>query len=92
MNKTLENKLRTLNLTWIRDNLDEEVANAIRLNHQPHDLLERLIEGELETRYARSVERRLRQAKLPAQPTLQTYDFHWPSSINSDQLLEFNLF
>ncbi len=86
MNKTLERGLKALNLTWWIDNLDEEVANAVRRNQPPHDLLERLDDGELAARCGRSIERRLHQAKLPAQPTLGAYDFHWPSSINTDHV------
>ncbi len=86
MNKTLEDTLTALKLSWIRENLDEEVAIAVRKNRSPHELIERLLEGELATRNARAVERRIRQAKLSRRPTLADFDFNWPEKINADQI------
>ena len=86
MNATLSRALTTLNLTWVREHLDEEVAEAVRKQRPPHELLERLLDGELATRRARAVERRLRQARLPGRPTLQSFDFQWPQRINADQV------
>ena len=86
MNKTLEDTLTALKLSWIRENIDEEVAIAVRKNRSPHELIERLLEGELATRNARAVERRIRQAKLSRRPTLIDFDFNWPQKINADQI------
>ena len=86
MNKTLEDTLTQLKLSWIRENIDEEVAIAVRKNRSPHELIERLLEGELATRNARAVERRIRQAKLSRRPTLVDFDFNWPQKINADQI------
>jgi DNA replication protein DnaC len=86
MNKTLEDTLTALKLSWIRENIDEEVAIAVRKNRSPHELIERLLEGELATRNARAVERRIRQAKLSRRPTLVDFDFNWPQKINADQI------
>ena len=86
MNKTLEDTLTQLKLSWIRENIDEEVAIAVRKNRSPHELIERLLEGELATRNARAVERRIRQAKLSRRPTLVDFDFNWPQKINVDQI------
>ena len=86
MNKNLENTLIALKLSWIRENIDEEVAIAVRKNRPHHELIERLLEGELAARNARAIERRLRQAKLRARPTLAEFDFNWPEKINADQV------
>ena len=83
MNNTLDTALRQLNLPWIRANLDEEVALAVRKSRPHHELLERLVEGELATRFSRSVERRLRQARLPRRPTLASFDFNWPNRMKN---------
>jgi hypothetical protein len=56
MNKTLEATLTALKLSWVRENIDEEVAIAVRKNRSPHELIERLLEGELATKNARAVE------------------------------------
>jgi len=86
MNKNLENTLIALKFSWIRENIDEEVAIAVRKNRPHHELIEHLLEGELAARNARAIERRLRQAKLPARPTLAEFDFYWPEKINADQI------
>ena len=46
MNQNLENALLALKLSWIHENIDEEVAIAIRKNRPLHELMERLLEGE----------------------------------------------
>jgi len=86
MNKNLENTLMALKLSWVRENIDEEVAVAVRKNRPHHELIERLLEGELAARNVRAIERRLRQAKLTARPTLAEFDFNWPEKINADQV------
>ena len=86
MNKNLENALIALKLLWIRENIDEEIAIAVRKNRPHHELIERLLEGEMATRNARAIQRRLRQAKLRARPTLAEFDFNWPEKINADQV------
>lgn len=86
MNRTLETALNTLKLSWIRKNIDEEIAIAVRKNRAPHELIERLLEGEIAARKLRAVERRLRQAKLPRRSTLAEFDFSWPKKINADQV------
>ncbi len=86
MNKTLENSLKALKLSWIQNNVDDEVAIAVRKNRSHHELIERLIDGELATRNARAAERRLRLAKLPQRTSLTNFDFNWPKQINADQV------
>lgn len=86
MNKTIQNALKTLQLTWIQDNLDQEIAEAARKQRTPYELIERLLEGEVAAHEARSIQRRFRYAKLPGNASLASYDFHWPASINADQV------
>lgn len=86
MTGTLDNHIKELGLTWIRDNLDAEVAEAIRHQRAHHELLERLFASELAGRQSRATERRLRQARLPARPTLGGFDFQWPKRIHAEQV------
>lgn len=86
MNNELQQQLKELNLNWIRDNIDDEVANGVRKKRPHHEIIQRLIQGELAARRARSIERRLRNAKIPGRPTLEKFDFQWPSHINADQV------
>ena len=46
MKPNLETDLTALKLAWIRENLDHEVAEAVRKNRPHHELIERLVEGE----------------------------------------------
>lgn len=86
MNRPLQTHLTALHLPWIRENIDTEVAEAARKNRSHHELVERLIEGEYESRRSRAVERSIREAKLPKRSTLASYDFHFPREINADHV------
>jgi DNA replication protein DnaC len=86
MNKTLEATIKSLKLSWVYENIDDEIAIAVRKNRPHHELIERLLEGELATRNARALERRLRQAKIYRRTTLNNFDFKWPDKINADQI------
>jgi DNA replication protein DnaC len=78
--------LQQLKLDWMLDNHEAELADAARLNRSHHDLLLRLLTGELEAGQARRVERRISRAGLPARRTLDTFDWEWPKLINRDQI------
>ena len=78
--------LRQLKLTWMLENHESELAEAARKSRSHHDLLLRLLTGELEAAQARSVERRISRARLPARRTLDTFDWHWPKVINREQV------
>jgi DNA replication protein DnaC len=78
--------LQQLKLDWMLDNHEAELADAARLNRSHHDLLLRLLTGELEAGQARSIERRISRASLPARRTLDTFDWEWPTVINRDQI------
>jgi DNA replication protein DnaC len=82
----LEPTLARLNLTWVRDNVNQEIAEAARKNRTHQEFLERLLAGETEQRHARAVERRFRDARLPARKTLHSFDWAWPRKINRDQV------
>lgn len=89
MNRTespLAQAFDELNLTWIRDNHPDELAEAARKSVPTHDLLLRLTRGELDARHARTVQRRIREAKLKGMRTLQDFDFAWPARINREQV------
>lgn len=75
-----------LKLSWMLGNHEAELAEAARKNRSHHDMLLRLLTGELEAAQARSIERRVSRAKLPARRTLDTFDWNWPKVINRDQI------
>jgi DNA replication protein DnaC len=79
--------MRQLKLSWMLENHESELAEAARRNRSHHDVLLRLLNGEMEAARARSIERRARLARLPANRSLDTFDWHWPSVINREQIL-----
>ena len=82
----LKENLSSLCLNWIHANLDAELADAARKQRSHQELLERLLAGECEQRLARAVERRLKDARLPARKSLEAFDWGWPKKINRDQI------
>lgn len=82
----LKETLAELQLTWILDNHEHELAEAARKNRTAQDLFQRLLEGELEARHARAVERRVKEARLKGIRCLEGFDFSWPAKINRDQV------
>jgi len=82
----LEQALAELQLTWMRENHETELAEAARKNRTAHDLLLRLTRGELDMRHARAVKRRIKEAKFKGVRTLDGFDFSWPAKINREQV------
>jgi DNA replication protein DnaC len=77
---------KELKMSWIRDNFEEELAEATRKKRTSQQLLERLLAGETEARSARAVERRFRAAHLPGMHKLEAFDWAWPTVINVDHI------
>jgi DNA replication protein DnaC len=82
----LKKTLAELRLTWVLENYEFELAEAARKNRTSHDLLQRLLQGEIETRHARAIQRRIKEAKIKGERTLDGFDFSWPAKINRDQV------
>lgn len=88
----IEHALQSLKLNWIHDNVETELADAARKQRGHQEFLERILAGELEHRGARAVERRLKEAHLPARKSLDTFDWTWAKKVNKDQIKHlFNL-
>jgi len=86
MSEIMTRKLKTLRLPWIQENYAAEAANAARKNWPHAAYLERLIDGEIESRLANAVRRRLQAARLPGVRTLEQFNMEWPKNINRDQV------
>jgi len=86
MQDPLKDLLKELKLTWMLDNVEHELTEAARLNRTQHELLGRLLTGELEARQARAIERRLSLAKLPEMGGMDQFDWAWPEEINREQI------
>jgi len=78
--------MQELKLSWMLENHEAELAEAARKSRSHHDMLLRLLAGELEASRARSVERRISLARLPGRHMLDTFDWQWPAFINREQI------
>ena len=82
----LHQQLAYLNLTFMREHV-EEFARRAAQDQWPHvDFLARLIEGETAQRQDRARQRRVKQARFPVLKTLEQFDFTWPTKINRSQV------
>jgi DNA replication protein DnaC len=77
---TLEEKLRQLTLTTMAQNLETMTAQAASRNLNFPAALEGLADLELEARHGRAIERRFKLSRLPAQPTVDKFQFTYHKS------------
>ena len=78
--------LRRLNLTFIAQHYETMGQEAAREQLDHVEYLRRLAEGEAAARYERSVQRRIKSARLPVPKTLEQFNWTWPSKINRAQV------
>ena len=78
--------LRRLGLTTIAAHYEEMAAQAARDQLGPVEYLQRLADAEAAARYERSVQRRIKQARLPLIKTLEQFSWSWPAKINRPQI------
>jgi DNA replication protein DnaC len=84
--KTLGDRLSYLKLGYMKDHHVALATEAARQRWTPQDYLERLVEGEVQERAQRAMERRLRAARFPTRKTLDQFDWTWPKKINEAQV------
>jgi len=81
----MKRMLYNLNLIWVLENIDAELANAAQKHLSCEEFLQRMLAGETDRRNARAVERKIKAARLHGQHyTLEQYDFSYPANINAD--------
>jgi len=78
--------LRRLNLTTIAQHYEDLGREAAREGLCHVEYLRRLAEAEAAARYERSVQRRIKAARLPVLKTLEQFDWSWPKKINRAQV------
>lgn len=88
MNKTEETRiyLRSLNLAWCRDNLDNSLQTASSTEISYLEFLNRLLKGEVNYREKRAEERRMKMAGFPFIKTIDEFDFAFQRSITRKQV------
>ncbi|MDF1556212.1 MAG: IS21-like element helper ATPase IstB [Deferrisomatales bacterium] len=81
MSDDLEQLLKTLHLKRVREILDRELERATRDQPSYSELLARLLREECLYRKTRSIEYRIREAKLPERWSIDTFPFdHQPGA------------
>ena len=83
MHKTeLAEQLHALGLLRTAEDLDDFLARATKQRWSPQVLLEELARQEIAERERRSLERRLRAAKLGRYKPIDEFDWNWPKKID----------
>ena len=83
MKKTeLAEQLHALGLLRTAEDLDDFLARATKQRWSPQVLLEELARQEIAERERRSLERRLRAAKLGRFKPIDEFDWNWPKKID----------
>jgi DNA replication protein DnaC len=79
---TLASNLTRLGLHRLAADLDDLIARATRGRWSPVQLLEGVVTAELEDRARRSVERRLKRARLGRFKSIADWEWDWPKALN----------
>ena len=87
LHELLLRDLAELKLSQIAENYREVLDEAARQNTSLLEVLATLIAAEVAARRQRTIERRMRQAKLPSRKTLEAYDWTFPKRIPKQKIL-----
>jgi DNA replication protein DnaC len=87
LHELLLRDLAELKLSQIAQNYREVLDEAARQNTSLLEVLATLIAAEVAARRQRTIERRMRQAKLPSRKTLEAYDWTFPKRIPKQKIL-----
>ena len=83
---TLATDLRRLGLNRTADELNDIIAQATRKRSSATVLLEHIVAAELEEKQRRSVESRLKRARLGRFKPLADWDWEWPTALDRPAL------
>jgi len=82
----LDDQLATLQLAYLREHYQALAAQAAAKQMSHVDYLGELVEGEVHRREQRSLQRRVRAARVPVAKSLDCFDWSWPKKINRAQV------
>lgn len=82
MKTDLASELLQLGLITTAQSLDDFIARATKARWSPQVLLEEMARSEFQGRSRRSLERRLKRAKLGRFKPLADFDWNWPKKID----------
>lgn len=84
----LSEDIKYLKLQSIMENYEPLAKDAVSNKWSYPEYLSRLLEGEVDLRKDRSVERRISAARFPVIKTLDEFNWSWPKKINRLQVQE----
>lgn len=79
-------RLLTLGLSFAAEQLDRQLAEAVKEATPPHAFLDRLLSGEIAGREERRIERSLRLSNLPTGPTIANFDFAFQPAVERSRI------
>ena len=79
-------RLKALALHYLLQHLDDLVAEATRNRWGPREVIDHLLHREVEERQRRSVERRMREARIGRFKPIDRFDWAWPSAVDREQI------
>lgn len=82
----LAEQLAYLKLPFIREHLDHLAQQAAEKQLAPLAFLAQLIDGEVQHRQDRALQRRIKAARFPVMKTLESFQWNWPKKINRPQI------
>jgi len=82
-----DDQLRYLQLHSILENYPHVLAKTAEKSRSFHDALEELVAGEVQRRFQKSVEYRLKNARFPLVKTREQFNWLHPKKINRDHIL-----
>ena len=85
---SLPEHLHYLKLDYVQQYYESIAKEAVEKDFTHVEYLRRLLAGEAAVRYERSVQRKIKRARMPVIKTIDQFDWSWPSKINRQQVLE----
>lgn len=82
----IQSQCETLKLTFMREHYAEIIGQAAQHQWPPEEILSRLLDGEIQQRADRALQRRIQNARFPFIKTLDDFDWSWPKKINRAQI------
>lgn len=79
-------QLGYLQLAFIREHFETLAKQAAKDQWAPSDYLAKLIDGEVQRRQDRALQRRIKAARFPVVKTLDDFQWNWPKAINRMQI------
>ena len=88
MNDTMENTLRTLRLSGMKETLDIRLEEATGHSLTHGEFLELILQDELLVRKERKINRRIQNAGFRDQKSLEDFDWQFNTSIKKKDMYE----